>query len=331
VTFAVAKISHFVHPAAAFCGKVVVVPIGMPRAVIENAGDARCTTPDDIRAAFTPRGQGDFKNRFGHLAVFGGLRGKAGAAILAGRAAMRSGAGLVTLATDHDTASCLEGRFPDLMIEGPFDITSGQIECNVADLQNVLSGKSAVVVGPGLSTRAGSDVLISRIMDAPLPAVLDADALNVLSARPLKHRYFGPDVVLTPHPGEAARLLDMTTAEVQSDRVAAVRQLATLTGAVVVLKGAGTLIAGPDKILAVCPAGSPALATAGTGDVLAGVIGALLARGVAPFNAACAAVHLHAIAGELGAERFTEHGLGASDLVDLLPVVLSRIIPPGAK
>ena len=176
---------------------------------------------------------------------------------------------------------------------------------------------------------AGAESVLGEVLASGLPAVLDADALNV-AADPGWQWPAGRARVLTPHPGEAARLLGSTTAEVQSNRVGAARDLAARTCSVVVLKGAGTLVASPDGSLAINPTGGPALATAGSGDVLAGVVGALMARGIAPFEAAYAAAYAHGLAGDLAAERLTEHSVGASDVLDALPDAIRRITEPTA-
>lgn len=331
VTFGMAKPAHYVHPGAACCGAVEVADIGIPF-------EMRCAAPgilllDDatIRDAFPGRPIDANKGRFGHVLVVGGLRGRTGAGVLAATAALRAGAGLVTLATDIDSADLLEGRCPDLMLDRVARIEPHGVAADLETLAASMARKQALVCGPGLSTATGCNALIDAVLGHPAPTVVDADALNLLAARPREARRLGPDRVLTPHPGEAARWLDAPVEAVQQDRMAALDALVRMSGAIVVLKGAGTLIGAPDGRIAVCAAGSPALATAGTGDVLAGVIGALLARGIAPFEAACAAVQLHGRAGEVGAARFTEHGMTASDLAALIPETLAGCTAPDGR
>lgn len=328
VTFGLPKVGHFVHPAAGFCGQVSVVDIGIPRAVADAAAGVRLLDDTSLRAGFAPRHADSCKNRFGHLLVLGGLLGKSGAGLLAATAAMRAGAGLVTLATDARAADAIEGRIPDLMIERPLGSEGGHLHVDRDRLRAVTAGKSGLVVGPGLSTAPGGVDLLRHVLASDLPAVLDADALNLLAQAPPGDRLTHADCVLTPHPGEAARLLGTGSDTVQADRPDALQRLVAQSGAVVVLKGAGTLIGAPDGRVAVACNGGPALATAGSGDVLAGLIGALVARAVPPFEAACAAVHLHGLAGDLGTRRFTEHGLTASDLVTLVPEVLADALRP---
>ena len=328
VTFGMAKGGHYIHPGAGCCGAVEIADIGIPLAMRRDAAGILLLDDSVVREAFPRRAVDANKGRFGHVLVVGGLHGKAGAGVLAATSALRAGAGLVTLATDVESADLLEGRCPDLMLERAFRIDPEGVSVDLEALANTMAQKRSTVIGPGLSTAAGCDALVDAVLGHRAPVVLDADALNLLAARPREARRLGPDRVLTPHPGEAARWLDTTVEAVQQDRLAALEALVRMSAATVVLKGAGTLVGAPDGRVAVCAAGSPALATAGTGDVLAGLIGALLGRGIPPFQAACAAVQLHARAGEAGAMRFTEHGMTASDLVALIPETLFGCTAP---
>lgn len=238
------------------------------------------------------------KGQHGHVLVVGGNHGMAGAVALAAEAALRGGAGLVSVATRPEHTALLTGRRPELMCHG---ITAP------GDLAPLLARASVVVLGPGLGQDDWGRALYGAVLDSGLPLVLDADGLNLLAQMPeLRDNW-----ILTPHPGEAARLLDSTTAQVQADRFAALRTLRERFGGQVVLKGAGSLVADADGI-ALCPLGNPGMGTAGMGDVLAGVSGALLAQGMpAP---AARAVLLHAYAGDRAARAGGERGLLASDL-----------------
>ncbi len=324
VTFGTARVGHFVWPGAGFCGVVEVAAIGIPQAALATADGVDLLDAGWVRRAFPPRDRGAFKNIFGHVLVVGGLAGKAGAALLAARAALRCGAGLATIATERAVAARIEGRFPDLMIEPLVEVVGDWVKVDDATVTAALAGKTALIVGPGLGRHPGVDALLERLLQSALPMVVDADALNGLAGRPDLHP--GPDSVLTPHPGEAGRLLGVPTAEIQADRIAAAKALASRLGAVVILKGAGTIVAAPDGRLAVNPAGGPALAVGGSGDVLSGITGALLGRGVPAFDAACAAAFLHGSAGDVAASGLTEHGVLASDLIDLLPTTLSDLL-----
>jgi ADP-dependent NAD(P)H-hydrate dehydratase / NAD(P)H-hydrate epimerase len=244
------------------------------------------------------------KGQLGHVLVVGGDRGYAGAALLAAQSALRGGAGMVSLASRGEHLAAAQARLPEVM------------SAAVASANQLLaldSTASVWVVGPGLGQGAWGRSLLSAAAAATVPQVWDADALNLLASGAVD---LPAGCVITPHPGEAARLLGVSTAEVQADRPAAALQLAQRYQAVCVLKGAGTLVADPDGSLLLCDRGHPAMAGAGLGDVLAGLIGALLGQGLAPLAAANLAVWLHARAGEVLADKGC--GLAASDLCDAI-------------
>lgn len=242
----------------------------------------------------------------------------AGAAVLCARGALRSGAGLVRV-------SVPEELFPI--------VQAGVIEATCVSRTlppDRLREYQAVVMGPGLGDESSNAKLIEEVLKADCPAfVLDADALNLAANEPslIKAiREAGQRVILTPHPGEAARLLGIRSQEVQADRLSAARMLAEKTGAVTVLKGAGTLVATPDHNSYINTTGNPGMATGGTGDVLAGVIGALAGQGCTCLAAAKAGAYLHGLAGDLAAEAMGEYGLIASDLVAMIPAAFKKTL-----
>ncbi|MEE8873733.1 NAD(P)H-hydrate dehydratase [Pseudomonas helleri] len=253
------------------------------------------------------------KGQFGHVLLIGGDRGFGGSITLSAQSALRCGAGLVSLATRPEHVPAALTRLPEVM-------TLGVSSAN--QLMGVLAQASVVVVGPGLGQAAWGRSLLSAAAQAKKPQVWDADALNLLSNADCA---LPAGCVLTPHPGEAARLLGLSTEQVQADRPAAARALVKKYSAVCVLKGAGTLIAGLEGQLALCTQGHPAMATAGLGDVLAGVVGALLAQGMSAFDAACLAVWLHARAGEQQGQM--GRGLAASDLIPAIRQLLEEQTP----
>ncbi|WP_426233201.1 NAD(P)H-hydrate dehydratase [Pseudomonas sp. TWP3-2] len=253
------------------------------------------------------------KGRFGHVLLIGGDHGFGGAILLSSESALRSGAGMVSLATRPEHVPAALSRVPEVMVLG----TS-----SANQLMGLLDKVSVLVVGPGLGHAGWGRSLLSAAANAPLPQVWDADALNLLASGLVS---LPKDCVITPHPGEAARLLGISTAEVQADRPAAALALSKKYTAVVVLKGAGSLIAHPDGRLALCHQGHPAMATAGLGDVLAGLVGALLAQGMDAFDAACLAVWLHANAG-MQQGKFGR-GLAASDLIPAIRQLLEEHAP----
>jgi len=323
-TMGALKIALVSSPGFARCGAIDVVDIGIPTGVITTAAVRAGLVEEADVARWLPRpGPLDHKGTRGHVLVVGGVAEMRGAGRLAAAAALRAGAGLVTLAGDGDVTA------PDSVMTRSLDLDAGaHASAAVGGIDSalaaVLEGKSAVVIGPGLGTSEVAVRRVATVLAAGTSAVLDADALNVLVADPtVIARAAGP-VVITPHPGEAGRLLGIGTAAVEADRLGAARALAAATKAVVVLKGARTIVVDGtlgDDHCAINPTGGPALATGGSGDVLAGAIGALLAQGVPAGDAARAAVFVHGRAGEA---LEAVHGRGA--MSSELPLAIAAVI-----
>jgi len=266
-----------------------------------------------VRQVLPSRHASFHKGNAGHLLIVGGGPGMSGAAILAGRAALRSGAGRVTVACHPDNRLAVSSHTPELIVAAPQE---------PRDLAALLDQSDAVVIGPGLGRSDWARSLYAACRDHPLPKVLDADALNLLSSEPAPLA----GSVMTPHPGEAARLSQLSVVEVQSDRPVVADTLARKFESVCVLKGAGTLVVEMGKRALVCDRGHPGMATAGMGDVLSGVIGALLGQGVDPYEAAGAGTWLHAASGDLAGARAGGIGLMATDLEPYLGRL--RALPP---
>ncbi len=322
VTFAFAKRGLVSAPGFIFAGTVHVVDIGIPERLARERGIRARLLGDDVLAALTASPDPlAHKGTHGHVLVLAGSTGKTGAALLAGRAALRSGAGLVTLAAPEDARAGLDGRVPELM--------TAWYGKDGSEIDPLLDGKRALAAGPGVRTDAPMRAILARVVNAAiardLAVVLDADGLNHLAedARILDGASERANVVLTPHPGEAARLAQLSTAQVQDDRIGCAERLALQHHAVVVLKGARTVIAAPDGRLAICPTGNPAMGSGGTGDALTGCIAALLARGLDGFEAACAGAYWHGAAGDLVVRAQGPQGLLASDLIEALPRALA--------
>jgi hydroxyethylthiazole kinase-like uncharacterized protein yjeF len=321
VTFTAPKICHAMSPACNLMGQIEIAPIGSPKSLFENDAKIQLAmvTPESIAACFAPRPADSNKGRFGHVLVVAGSRNKPGAAAMAGLAALRAGAGLVTVACPESALGAISSHSPELMTEPLPETAEGEIAGSAFDAVVELAAKrSLIAIGPGIGTAEETRELVARLFaGAPQPMVIDADALNCLAGSEWK----GGQVmrVLTPHPGEMSRLTGRTIPEVQADRIAAARSFATSRNVVVVLKGERTLIGFPDGRVWINPTGSPAMATGGTGDILTGMISGLLGQFPEdPDRAVAAAVYLHSLAGEIAARHETEQTVIATDLLQYL-------------
>jgi ADP-dependent NAD(P)H-hydrate dehydratase / NAD(P)H-hydrate epimerase len=326
VTFAFQKRGLVLHPGPSFAGAVTVADIGIPREAAEQVPVAcELVDEDAARALVPPRDAEAHKGDAGRVLVVAGSPGKSGAAHLALTGALRGGAGLVTLAAREEVLPfALAGR-PEAM-SVPLPARGPLSDADLEPLLEAARGVDAVVVGPGIPRGPETAALLRAFLErARVPAALDADALNALAARPEELlRGLPAPAVLTPHPGEMARLCGTDIARVQADRIALAAEKARAWGCVVVLKGARTVVAAPGRPPAVIASGNPGMATGGTGDVLAGLVGALLASRLDPFDAARAAAFAHGLAGDLAAARLGERGLLAGDLADALGPVWAR-------
>jgi NAD(P)H-hydrate epimerase len=308
VTMGPLKVALAGAPGFARCGEVIACDIGIPPALVASTARAHLLEPHDLAARMPQAAALDHKGRRGHVVVIGGAPEMRGAGRLASVAALRAGAGLVTLAGDGE-------------VTAPDAVMTRSIGADTNALAAFLEGKAAVVIGPGLGTSEAAAARVATVLAAGVPAVLDADALNLMHGDASRIAGAAGPIVITPHPGEAARLLGTTVAGIEDDRLAAARMLAQRTHAVVVLKGARTVICDGtlgDEHCSINPSGGPALATGGSGDVLAGTVAAFLAQGVAAADAACLAVYAHGRAGEQLATVHGARGVLASDLPEAI-------------
>jgi NAD(P)H-hydrate epimerase len=315
VTFAAPKLCHVFEPAASYCGEVIVADISIPEAAIEDENvTLALITPRDLQPLVAPRLSSTHKGTYGHLAVIAGSPGRSGAAVMCARGAVRTGAGLVTVMTDAETAKLVHGG----------SIESMTYSDN--NLDTFLDKKSAMLIGPGLADDETSHARVrDLIASIDLPMIVDASALNAFASRASELNPHNRPRVITPHPGELARLLGRTTKGINDDRITAARDAARITNCVAVLKGFQTLIADPEGQVRVNPTGNPGMASGGMGDVLAGIIGALLARDVDPFEAACCGVYLHGFTGDILKEELGDTGLAATDLAERVPLAIQRL------
>lgn len=323
VTFTALRVCHVLPPFCDACGEVVVGQIGTPETLLAHSDfNLSLIAPAWMHFLAQPRHRDSHKGDYGHVLVLGGSRAKSGAVGMAGLAALRAGAGLATVATVASAIDGLVNVAPELMSASLAETADGFIEATALDGPaggEVIDGKSVLAAGPGMGVVEDTRKMLLSLMETvPVPLVLDADALNILA---LESQWPGDGLlVLTPHPGEMARLMRTTIADIQANRIDRARELAVARNATVVLKGQRTLIAFPDGEVWVNPTGSPAMATAGSGDVLTGTVASLLAQYPGqPKLAVAAAVYLHGLAGELGALEFGEASLMATDLLRYYP------------
>ena len=311
ITFIGLKRGMFTAEGPEFCGEILFSDLGTPagmHAAID--AEARLIRHEEVMLNLRARPRDAHKGRYGHVLVIGGDYGYQGAAILAGSAAARAGAGLVTVATRPEHARNIPLFRPELMTAAA---TAAR------DLDALLDRVSVVAIGPGLGQSDWAISLLAKVLQTRLPLVVDADALNLLALEPLRRENW----VLTPHPGEAARLLGITSTEVQTDRFAAVMSLRDRFGGTVALKGAGSLVAGATGPIRLNRTGNPGMAGGGMGDVLTGLIAGLVAQGMEPGIATVAGVYLHGYA----ADRCAGEGERGMLAGDLLPVIRSLVNP----
>lgn len=301
----------------AVCGELVLANLNIPAVIYDELSpDAERLSLNALLPLLAPRAADAHKGDFGHVMVIGGDTGYGGAALMAAEAAARSGAGKVSVATRPEHVAAILARRPEVMACG---VVSGQ------ELEPLLARPTLLVVGPGLGRSPWSEQMLQQAIKSGLPLVLDADALNILAegrvVPPARQQQHSP-WLLTPHPAEAARLLGITTAEVQADRFAAVRAMSARYNATVILKGAGSLVASGDGIIGIVTDGNPGMATGGMGDVLSGILGALLAQGLSVADAARLGAVVHACAADMAANDLGQRSLLATDLIPYLGELL---------
>lgn len=328
VTFAAAKLGHFLYPGASHSGELLVTDIGIPQELVTAAPGVTLVDAAHSASMLRPRNRTDHKGSSGHALIVAGSVGKSGAAAMAANSAIRSGAGLVTLAAPDAINQILEIKTTEAMTlpvassgHGTFGL--GAIE----EIMSCSNGKSVMALGPGL----GSDPVVSEVIrivvgSVELPLVIDADGLNALAGElDILSRRKAPYIIMTPHPGEMARLTGRSIADIEADRLASARNFALQHRIYLLLKGARTVIATPDGELAVNASGNPGMATGGSGDVLTGVITALVAQGYEPFAACCLGAFIHGFAGDMVAAEKGEIGMNATDIQEMLPLAIKSL------
>ncbi|MGB9236931.1 MAG: NAD(P)H-hydrate dehydratase [Terriglobales bacterium] len=324
VTFTAPRPAHVF--AALTNGPTVIAPIGSPEQAITSELGLYLSTPADFASLLQPRAREANKGSYGHVLVVGGSLGKAGAAAMAGFSALRAGAGLSTIATPKSVLTTVAGFHPEVMTEPLAETGEGTISADALKFMPALvERKTVVAIGPGISrNRETSEFMRAMVKPGAVPKnaaiVLDADALNAFEGAANELNGHGRSVVITPHPGEMARLTGLTIAQIQANRLEVARKFSREHELIVILKGHRTLTAAPDGTVWVNSTGNPGMATGGTGDVLTGMVAGLIAQHPeSALRAAALAVYLHGLAGDVAAEVLGEHSLVATDLVRFLP------------
>lgn len=327
VTFGAMKVGLVVYPGAEYAGEVVVADIGIPRAVVEQAGvPRRLITREQVRDWLPIRPPDAHKGRFGHVLVVGGSSGLAGAPMMAAEAALRVGAGLCSVAVPRSIYTAAASTLREAMVHPLPDAPAGCLSAESIDaMEPLLERASVLAIGPGWSTHPPAREALQKLLSiAQVPCVIDADALNCIAQEPDILPAEHPPLVLTPHPGEMARLMNTDTATVQANRLEIALQASQWFGAVVALKGARTVVATPEGRIWVNPTGNAGMATGGSGDVLTGAIAGLLAQGLDAEHSAAAGVYIHGLAGDLAAREMGMAGLIAGDIIRCLPEVMEQ-------
>jgi hydroxyethylthiazole kinase-like uncharacterized protein yjeF len=329
VTMALLKRGLLLHPGAAHAGAVRVADIGMPPQAVERE-NIQVTLLDrgSLWGLLSPRGRDSHKGSFGHVLVVAGSLGRAGAAVMAARSALRTGAGLVSVATPNGLVPIIQQSIAEAMCVPAAESIDGTLGIGAEhELINAASKMDACAIGPGLSTHAETALCVRNLVPAlTIPMVVDADGLNALAGSVDILKKAKAPVIVTPHPGEMARLSGVPAADVQKDRIGIASAFAKTFRVTVVLKGAGTIVASPAGQVFVNSTGNPGMATGGTGDALTGMIASFLAQGHTAEQAACLGVYLQGLAGDLAAGEQGEAGMITGDLIEKIPQAIQTIV-----
>ena len=330
VTFGCPKVGLYLGAAIDYSGRIVVSDIGIPQEYVSALSPKmHLLTPHIIKPLLPQRPPTSHKGTFGHAGIIAGSPGKTGAAALAGRAALRIGAGLVTVATPRTVNPTLEAKLLEAMTAPMPETDDGTFGISAySSLHDFAQTRSAVAIGPGIGTHPETGELVRKLIpNLNQPCVVDADGLNLLAGHTSTLSSSRISPIVTPHPGEMARLLGhISPKSVNQDRLGVSLGFAKCHQVIVVLKGARTIVASPVGQAAICPTGNPGMASGGMGDALTGLIVGLLAQGLSPWNAARAGVYLHGLAGDIGAEKLGQAGLLASDLIECIPHALTQTL-----
>lgn len=329
VTFALAKLGHILYPGAEYTGELKVVDIGIPREITDEAEGYEFVDAPAAGSLLKRRRRSAHKGDGGHCLIVAGSTGKTGAAAMAANGAVRSGAGLVTMAVPSSLNAILAAKTTEVMTIPLPDEGNGFLSGDAGKaIEEALTGKAVVAIGPGISWRPDTARLIRELsVSITLPMVIDADGLNAVSEEPdLLLKKKSAVMILTPHPGEMSRLTGLSVPQVEADRIGTARGFAVKYGVWLILKGARTVIAAPDGSVAINGSGNPGMASGGMGDVLTGVLAALIAQRYDPFAACRLGVFIHGLAADLVAAEKGEIGISAVDVQERLPYAIKKLM-----
>jgi len=328
-TFSFAKAGHILYPGNSYTGELEVIDIGIPKFIAKEKNiNLSLIEKKEIAACFSPRDFQSHKGSFGHLLVIAGSTGKTGAACLCANAAMRCGTGLVTLGIAKSLNNSIEPQVIEPMTHPLPEKEKGLLSDNCFDeIQTLLKGKQALAIGPGLGIRKGTKKLIHKlIQNSDVPMVIDADAINCIAQNPEMLKKKKASAILTPHPGEMARLCNISTSEIQADRIGISSEFAKNHDVILVLKGAQTVVSFPDGRSFICPTGNPGMASGGMGDVLTGIIAGFYAQGFSPENASLAGVYIHGLSADILARDMGDFGFVATDMIQMIPKTIHHYL-----
>ena len=332
VTMASPKIAHVFAPTEALCGELVVADISMPPFMFQDP-DLKLELVEEtfIAPCFKKRAKDAHKGTFGHLLIVSGSRGKTGAASLTAKAALKTGAGLVTVGTPGSCLPLVARSMAEIMTEPLPETGAGTLGDQAGNpILELLRGRDALVLGPGISTHPETAQMVLALLPrVKVPMVIDADGLNILSAQPDLLKRLKPPVILTPHPGEFARLVQVPTRTVVSEKLRLAPEFAQKYGVYLVLKGYRTITVTPSGRVFINPTGNPGMATGGSGDVLSGMIGSMIMQEKDLLKALLSAVYLHGLSGDLAAQRIGEKSMVAGNLITFLAAAVKKIITVG--
>ena len=328
-TFAFAKAGQLLYPGNGYTGDLKIIDIGIPKFIAQEKNiKLSLIEKKDIAACFKPRNFQNHKGRYGHLLVVAGSTGKTGAASLCANAAMRCGTGLVTVGVAKSLNKSIEPQVIESMTHPLPEKEKGILSDNCFDeIQTLLKGKQALALGPGLGTKKGTKKLVHKLIErSDVPLIIDADAINCIAENLNILKKKKAPAILTPHPGEMARLCDMTTLDIQADRIGIASQFAKTHDVILILKGAQTVVSLPDGRSFICPTGNPGMASGGMGDVLTGMIAGLCAQGFTLKDASLAGVYIHGMCADILAEDIGAFGFVATDIIQMIPKAIHHYL-----